>query len=227
MVHDASVEATLLLGIFSSGLPQTIDGRKAITEMKLMDSKHWRKTEWIGFYPEFWFEEYAMDGVRARVGPTIGNVTFDIEREFVWDLKAHSNGSSNWAPLNDLRAVEHCIATHGGIGFLVLSGDCEYDDEEKTFKRWHERLQGGPSDYSKKMAAKGKKSRRRKVSFSPKHFLAFRFESLDELQNALAEGWIRDFQEGMPNSGGSARKAKFQVNIEKIPDWAIAARFSR
>ena len=213
-------EGRLLLRSFAKGLPQVIDAQEAILSMKVGGSRNWRQMEWIGFYPEYWFETNLAVELSAQTGPKFGNTTFDIQRNHVWDLKAHATGKSSWAPLNDIQAVKECISHHGGVGFLVLSGPCTYD-EDGSFKVWHENLNGGRSEYSITIEKRGAKSRRRKTSFQPDHLIAFRFESFEELSQARREGWLKGFQEGMRNSNDSARRAKIMVDVDEIAPWAV------
>jgi hypothetical protein len=222
-VNAPAEEGRLLLRSFAKHLPAVIDAKDAILSMEKGGSKHWRQMEWIGFYPEFWFEENLATKLGTKRGPHFGNMSFDLQRQHVWDLKAHSTGTtgtSNWAPLNDIEAIRGCINAHGGVGFLVLSGPCTYD-EDGSFKKWHENLKGGPSDYSKRIASRGATSRRRKTSFTPNHLIAFRFSSLDEINRAKREHWLKGFQEGMRNSNDNARRAKVMVDLANIGKWAL------
>jgi hypothetical protein len=218
--ESASGEGRILLNELANGLPLQIDGRDAIVQMKEGGSRHWRQMEWIGFYPEFWFEQNLASKLEASVGPRFGNVTFDIRRRHVWDLKAHSSDANRWAPLNDVEAIRDCIVTHGGLGFIVMSGPCVYESDGE-FKAWHDGLKGGPSSYSRKIAQRGAVSRRRKVSFSPDRLVAFRFGALDDLDQAQSEGWLKGFQEGMRNSNGRARREKVMVDLDRIAPWAV------
>lgn len=211
----------------ADGLPTIIDAKDAISSMKQGGSTNWRQMEWIGFYPEFWFETNLATKLGATHGPRFGNMSFDIRRHHVWDLKAHAAGKSKWAPLNDVEAVEACINAHGGVGFLVLSGPCTYDDDYGTFRIWHETINGGRSDYSKRVEARGATSRRRKTSFSPSHLVAFRFASTGDIARARREGWLKGFQEGMRNSNDAARRAKIMVDLARIGAWALIDEIRR
>ena len=216
----AQEEGTLLLREIEGHFPAVIQAREAILEMRDGGSRHWRQMEWIGFYPEFWFQETLARRLDCGVGPTFGNVTFDLMRNFVWDQKSHASNNSPWAPLNDAEAIQNCIEEHNGVGFLVISGEAVYD-EDGSFREWHVDLSDGESDYSRKARARGAPRRRRKKEFIPNRFLAFRFESTDELQRARSDGWVKGFQEGMRNSDGSPRRAKVMVNLDRIPDQSI------
>lgn len=224
---DPAQEGALLLNMIADGLPSTIDGREAVRAMKDGGSPNWRQMEWIGFYPEFWFHSEVAPRIGAKWGPRFGNMTFDIQREHVWDLKSHSSDGSNWAPLNDVQSVEECIATHGGVGFLILSGPCSYDDDGGSFKVWHQTLKGGMSWYSIKIAARGARSRRRKTSFQPDHFIAFRFSSIDDIERAREENWLKGFQKGMRNSNDRSRREKIMVDVDRISDWALVEEIRR
>jgi hypothetical protein len=223
---EAMVEGKSLIQALARDLPAVIDARDAIQEMMAAGSTKWQQTEWIGFYPEFWFERNLAVELDAGPGPSFGNMTFDLQLKYVWDLKAHATGRSSWAPLNDLEAVTGCIRQHSGVGFVVLSGPCEYD-HDGAFKAWHDQLKGEPSAYRRRIAQRNARSRRRKTTFSPQHLIAFRFSTVDDLQRARDEGWMKGFQEGMRNSNDVARRAKIQVNLDRIPPWAIVAEARR
>ena len=215
----AREEGALLVREVEKHFPHVIQGREAILQMRDGGSRHWKQSEWIGFYPEFWFEETLARRLDCGRGPTFGNVTFDLQRTCVWDQKSHGSNSP-WAPLNDAEAIQKCIKEHNGVGFLVISGESVYD-EDGSFQEWHQNLKGGLSDYSRRNRARGAPRRRRKKEFIPNRFLAFRFESTDELQRAISDGWVKYFQKGMRNSDGSPRRAKIQVNLDQIPDQSI------
>jgi len=225
----AFAEGKLILEVMAERLPVEIDARQAITEMRDGGSSHWRQMEWIGFFPEYWFAEYLQTELATTSGPRFGNMTFDIKRKFVWDLKAHSNnsgGSRSWAPLNDVDAIVDCINQHDGVGFLVLSGPCTYDTNGE-FKKWHDCLKGRESTYVKKNAERGAPSRRRKISFQPNHLICFRFNTVDDVGRSQREGWIKGFQTGMRNSNGVPRRTKLQVDLKAIPEWALIGEIHR
>jgi len=225
----AQEEGKLLNRAIEEHFPNVVNGRDAILEMKDGGSNNWRQMEWIGFYPEYWFEKTLARSLRCTAGPTFGKVQFDLKRDFVWDQKSHVEkgiGKSSWAPLNDSEAIEDCIIKHAGIGFLVISGAAVYDEDE-SFRNWHVALSGGESDYSKKNRSSGAPRRRRKEKFIPRRFVVFRFESLAELQLARSDGWVKGFQKGMRNSGGTSRRAKVQVDLANIPEEFIVSDLRR
>jgi hypothetical protein len=228
MNESALAEGSLILQAIDEVLPPVLEARESITEMKHGGSRHWKQMEWIGFYPEFWFAINLQDQLDATRGPEFGNGSFDIQRQFVWDLKSHSTSatSADWAILNDVEAVGRCVTEFDGIGFIILSGPCDYD-EDGSFKCWHDGLKGKPTAYQRANEARGARSRKRKIRFRPNHLLALRFDNMDDIERAFHEGWLRGFQKGMRNSNGKARRQKYLLNTRKIEDWAIVDEIIR
>jgi hypothetical protein len=190
--------------------------RKAVAEMKANGWPHWRQSEWPGFY--FEYREAALRNEEFTRGPRYGNVTFDLKSELVWDLKVHV-GNRSMVPLNDQEAVRDCIREHGFLGWMILTGSAKYATDED--REWHTRFKGGPSAYSIANRSAGRPSRRIKGSFNPEDVIGFGIAGLGALNQALAEGWLAGFQEGMRNSDGNLRRAKFMVDLSAIPDWAL------
>ncbi len=221
--QSTRAEAILIAQHLIAALPPYVDGREAIVEMRDSGSRHWRQMEWIGFYLEFLMETKVVPALGLQVGPTFGKTTFDYELRHVWDLKTHPV-STPTAPMNDQQAVRNCITRHGGLGFLIVEVDAEYDDDLGTFKAWHDQIKGKRSSYESERIARGAPSRRRKSSFRPTSILAIYFASLEDLQRGLAETWLSEFQKGMRNSDGSPRRAKFMITPSQVPDSAVVAR---
>ncbi len=221
--QSTRAEAILIAQQLIAALPPHVDGREAIVEMRDSGSRHWRQMEWIGFYLEFLMETKVVPLLGLQVGPTFGNTTFDYALRHVWDLKTHS-GSTLMAPMNDQQAVLECITRHGGVGFLIVEYDAEYDDDLGTFKAWHDQIKGKRSAYESQRIARGARSRPRKISFRPTGILAIYFASLEDLQRGLAEKWLSNFQKGMKNSDGSPRRAKFMISPSQVSESAVVAR---
>lgn len=198
-------------------IPELVDGKNAILEMKNGGSKHWKQMEWIGFWFEYFVDSQIKPILGNTVGPTYGKTTFDIQIKNVWDLKAHPN-HLKYLLLNDQLAVKSCISDTGGIGFIVVDGLTEYDDENQTFKKWHDALKGKQSDYEKSRIARNAIPRRRKVSFRPTAILGIYINSIDELVRGEMDGWISGFQTNMRNSNGNPRRSKFKFDTSRIPD---------
>jgi hypothetical protein len=219
-------EADLILKNLVSVMPERIDGKQAIVEMKDSGSSHWRQMEWIGFWFEHLVEHEIKRRIGVSVGPTIGRTTFDLVMDHVWDLKVHpQNSRSKYLVLNDREAVDRCIDDFGGFGFVVVTGIAEYDDSGE-FKLWHDALKGGRSSYELQRIERGAPSRRRKVAFVPNRVEAVFFESNADISRGLDEEWLGYFQEGMRNSNGGARRPKYQINLEATPDDFVVSRAS-
>jgi hypothetical protein len=203
-------------------LPSVVDGRAAIEEMKRSGSGQWRQMEWIGWWFEHFFTTVVGPSVGARPGPKFGRTRFDLQREFVWDLKAHpTNEKKSRLILNDCEAIDSCLEMLGGVGFVVVSGRVSYD-ESGEFKAWHDALKGGTSAYERERVLRGARSRRRKVAFEPQEVSVFYFNSGDALAGGLKSGWLGLFQEGMRNSNGRPRRPKYSISPSRVPGgWRL------
>ena len=214
-----SFEVELLSNAVRKALPVVIDGKYAIEVLRSEGSSNWRQMEWIGFWFEHVVETKVVPITGGSRGPKYGRTEFDFQRDYVWDLKVHLEGS-DWLILNDQEAVNSCINDHSGIGYLIVEGTAEFDPDG-SFKSWHDLLKGGSSNYEKNRVSRGAPSRRRKISFRPKRILAFWIPSAAEATKAVKDGWVKGFQEGMRNSNGNARRAKFQIKVNQIPSEFI------
>ena len=185
------------------------DGKDAIRYMKDNGCRNWRQMEWPGWYFQFRCEKIlSKEDFFAIPGPAYGKVEFDGKREIPWDFKAHTTNSSsgNQVPTNGYQEVQQAIEEYDCVGFIVASGSASFDDENQTFKKWHDDLKGGRSAYEKKRIARGASSRRRKKSF---RLEAIHFVFVDK--NTLQ--YCGSFQKGMRNSGGRPRRAKVMLDL--------------
>lgn len=192
-----------------SELPAYWEGKTTIQYMKDNGCRNWRQMEWPGWYFQFMCENILeKDNFFAIPGPSYGKVEFDGKMIIPWDFKAHTtNGSSeNQVPTNGYNEVESAINDYGTVGFIIASGAAIFDDENQTFKRWHDALKGKTSKYEQNRIARGAKSRRRKASFK---LDSIRFIFIDR----TTLGYCGSFQKGMRNSGGSPRKSKVMLDI--------------
>lgn len=196
--------------IIKAQLPQIIDGKIAISSMKSGGSRHWRQMEWIGFYLEFFVETTVLPLIGGQAGPTYGRTKFDLMLSGPWDLKAHP-GDQDILILNDVEAVDKCVADYGALNYLILKGVATYDDSSRSFKTWHDMLKGKPSKYVNEGVAIGRTSRRRKVSFKPQELVGIHIMRAT-LQKGLQFGAVGYFQQGMKNSNGNPRRGKYQLN---------------
>lgn len=171
------------------GFPAHWDGRAAILEMRDAGSKHWRQTEWMGWYHEFLCQKH-LGAVLDMPGPKYGNSTLDARKTIAWDFKCHAaNSTRNDIITNHAEAVMSAIRDYGRYGLVLALGIVEYNDEERTFKKWHQELGGGPSDYTLRRIARGAMSRRRKTEFvlSEIHFRVPRRTAPGRMRRNLPE----------------------------------------
>ena len=198
-------------------MPVVWDGRKSILEMKNAGFAHWKQMEWAGFYFQFLCENRFADIVEIP-GKKYGNVEFDAFNAISWDFKAHAaNTTSHRVITNDTEAILNTIDDYGCYGLVLAIGQVKYNDEQRTFKKWHDELKGGKSDYEKKRIERGAMSRRRKTEFvlSEIHFVRLDKEGLNQCSGS--------FQKGFRNADGSPRRSKVLVDIREIPDNSIVA----
>ena len=212
-------EAETLVSAVRSSIPTQITGKIAIEIMRAEGSTNWRQMEWIGFWFEHVVENQVIPKTGGSRGPKFGRTEFDFQRNHVWDLKVHLDGS-DLLILNDQEAVNACLADHSGLGYLIVEGTAEFDTNGE-FKSWHDLMKGGSSAYEKERILRGATSRRRKTSFKPNRVLAIWIPSAADASKAVKDGWLKGFQEGMRNSNGNMRRSKFQIRLEKVPQQYI------
>jgi hypothetical protein len=221
IIPKSIVEEFIKLALLAKPLlPKKILGTDAIVQMKDGVSRNWRQMEWIGFWFEFFIDTRIKPTLGNTSGPKYGQTTFDFKLDYVWDLKAHPQHKDDLL-LNDQVAVRSCIQENGGVGFIIVEGEVEYDDDKETFKKWHDKLKGKQSEYVTARIARSAPSRKRKVSFAPTSIIGVWIDSLETLASGQSEGWISGFQENMRNSNGVPRKAKFKFITSKIPENCI------
>jgi len=213
-------EAEDITSILLEKLPQHVDGKDAILELKEADYQ-WRQMEWIGWYYEYKMFSILSETLGGGRGPAYGNMTFDYRRHLVWDLKAHPKHTNKGTPnepmiLNDQEAVESCVAENGGVGFIVVKGEAQFDNSGE-FKIWHDILKGGTSAYEHERIRRGATSRMRKVAFDIDSIDAYFIEDQSVLDRGIEEGWLKFFQKGMRNADGSPRRAKYALRTDKAP----------
>jgi len=197
--------------ILKKNIPKHWDGKIAILEMKNNYFPHWKQMEWIGFYFQFLCLKY-LKNVMNFPGKKYGNVEFDAFLEIPWDFKSHAiNTSSHQIIVNDSNAILNGINDYGAVGLVLALGKVEYNDEERTFQKWHEELKGGPSDYTLARIKRGAWSRLRKVSFDLQQI------SFIEITNNTLNK-CGTFQENFRNADGSPRRAKVLLNLEQIDE---------
>lgn len=188
---------------------QIWDGRKAILEMKNAGYPHWRQMEWIGFYFQFLCERFLSNFMDIP-GPQYGRVEFDAFKNIPWDFKAHAtNTRSQKIIVNDSEATANGIKDYGAVGLILAIGEVSYNDENRIFQKWHEKIKGGKSKYVLDRIKRGTWSRIRKVSFNLQNISFIRIND-----NTLVRSG--SFQEDFRNAGGQPRRAKVLLDLKKI-----------
>lgn len=198
----------------TGNIPTIWDGKKSILEMKENGFPHWRQMEWVGFYFQYLCEE-AFSGFSEIPGPKYGRTGFDGYYVIPWDFKAHAmNTSSHKIIVNDSEAVGRAIGEFGGVGLVLAIGKVTYNDEQKSFKKWHDTVKGGRSKYEKERIERGAWSRLRKVSFELNQ-ITFIHLTDDTL---LKSG---SFQSNFRNANGSPRREKILIDLELVDEDII------
>ncbi len=194
-------------------IPVVWDGRKAILEMRDSGYPHWKQMEWIGFYFQFLCDTKLPPLVKIP-GPKYGRVEFDGFSEIPWDFKAHPNKNANNQDsksviVNDRLAIAEAIKKFGMAGLILAIGDAKYNDKDRSFQIWHQKLKGGLSDFEKQRILRKAPSRLRKTAFRLKEI------RLILLDDKAVQG-LGSFQEGFRNSDGSSRNAKVLLDLENF-----------
>lgn len=190
-------------------LPKKWDGRRSIIEMRESNYPQWKQMEWIGFYFQFLCEK-SLSSVMQIPGPKYGNVNFDAFKEIPFDFKSHAmNTSSHQIIVNDSKAIGEGIKDYGAVGLILALGKVLYNDDDRTFQKWHEELKGGMSDYSVRRIERGAWSRLRKVSFDLQQISFIKITDKTLIK-------CGSFQEDFRNADGKARRPKVLLNLEEI-----------
>lgn len=115
-----------------------VDGQKAILEMKENSGRNWRQTEWIGWYYEFLIDKFDFRNKIPYISPTGRKTYLDYRLDSILtDLKTHIINSSSGIILNDKKVLEDAIEKEGKIQILLLNGNANKDDSDRSFQKWH------------------------------------------------------------------------------------------
>lgn len=189
-------------------IPTTWDGKNAILEMKA-EGGRWKDMEWIGFYFELLCKKNLYKIVEMPYSKKYGNVSFDGFFECPWDFKVHAMQSKADIIINDSEAISNAVKEFGHMGIIIATGPVVYDNDSRDFKKWHDNLKGGKSNYELKRIERGAFSRRRKISM--KISKIFFVEIDDEL--LIKSG---SFQKNFRNQNGTSRREKVSLNPKEI-----------
>ena len=191
------------------------DAKNCIVEMKDNGYPHWRQMEWIGFYFQYRCEKELQTTGMIYQSPTYGRSSFDGLLKYPWDFKAHPLFDKNLRPItklitNDSEATANAVQTYGAVGLILASGIAIYNDEDGTFKAWHEKIKGGKSSYEIERIQRSAPSRRRKTSFKLK-----KIEFIKITDTTLLRAG--SFQEDFRNSNGNPRRPKVLLDLVNLP----------
>jgi hypothetical protein len=210
-ILDAQMESGLDKGQYRIKMKEAYELR--YSEIKEAQNG-WQQMEWLGFHFENLMKKSLDNTVIHGDGPRFGSSTIDSwiyvdDVKMPVDLKFHSMNNRQGrpqvkVPLNDAEAVEACIAEYGVYYLLVAKADCEYDNDG-SFKKWREDIQGGPSKVSLENIALKRTSRVRKTGARIREFsiYAITAENLPMLGN---------FKQGKQHSGAE-RKRKYILDF--------------
>ena len=171
----------------------------------------------MGFYFEFLCETH-FEGIIEMPGKRYGKTLFDAFAGISWEFKTHAANLGSYTVItNDTEAIVNTMSEHGYYGVIIAIGEVEYNDEDGTFKKWHNDLKGGISQYEIDRINREAPSRQRKTEFalSEIRFVCFNAETLSECEGP--------FQKGFRNADGRPRRGKVKINIRRIPDEALVA----
>lgn len=97
---------------------------------------------------------------------------------------------------------------------VLVLGKVLYNDEDRTFRKWHESVKEGKSKYVIERIKRGAWSRLRKVSFDLQQISFIRITD-DTL--VKCGSFHRDFR----NADGSRRSEKVLLDLEKIDEELV------
>lgn len=104
---------------------------------------------------------------------------------------------------------------YGEHGVIIAMCDVEYNDEDRSFQKWHDQIKGEPSSYVQRRRAEGARSRYRKSRADLAQILFYCFDdtTLEDLNT---------FRQGR-NSNDTPRPVKFMLNLEKHQEHVAAS----
>lgn len=195
-------------------LPKKWNGKEAILEMKKNNFNQWKQMEWIGFYFEYLCQEYLKEIMKFHK-IKYGNTSFDGFLEVPFDFKSHAiNTESHKVIINDTEATIKAIKEYDYVIVIMALGEVKYNDKNRTFQKWHEKIKGGKSNYELKRIERGALSRLRKTEFNLKEimFIKINKETLEKCGS---------FQKDFRNANGKLRRSKVLLDLEKLNEDEI------
>jgi len=216
MIADALFQDWGTGGITRGPCPG-VDGREAVVEMMENDFAGWREVEWAGYHIKYMVQKACREQLKGKVEPLSLGKRHLVKGGFLWDSRLLANDVMR-VILGGVEEYDKLISSwgNGSIGVLVVNVVANYDISE-DFRRWHEELKGGPSDYTLEREAEGRPARERKTEYMIVNVMAYHF-SKDDMDRGVKSGWLRDdFQLGMRNWDGTPRNPKYMLCLDRIP----------
>lgn len=187
-------------------IPRQWDGKECVLELKEADYQ-WRQMEWWAFYFEYKVKR-ILSPIFSSPGAAYGNVSFDLRRTINWDVKASAIKTSNHSIiLNDVDAMNRSIHEDGFHGEIIGLCDVEYNDQNRSFQKWHTELKGGPSSYEIERITRTAVSRYRKTRAVLLELVLIVL-CPDDLE------YLHIMKQGR-NSNGSTRRAKYMLDLSQ------------
>lgn len=188
-------------------LPRVWEGKKSVLELKAANY-NWRQMEWWAFYFEHLCHQRLRD-IFEIPGERFGTVKFDLKRRVNWDMKAKAVKSDDQrCILNDCSAIDATVEKYGEHGVILALCDVEYNDDNRTFQKWHSKLKGGLSKYEKARRIRTSVSRYRKTKAELVEILFLRFDK----KTVARLGQMRQGR----NSNGKPRPPKYMLELEQL-----------
>lgn len=210
LFRTAREEAAAILEALALVIPRHMEGRNCVGQMLEAEYSQWAQDEWAGFFFEFIGLPALVNAFSG--GPVaFGNTIFDYGLTQVWDLKLHA-AIGGAAPLNAMDAIDACLDAGRGLGFIVLSGDTEYDDG--AFRQWIRELRAAQGKKPAKRKTPASYVRKSKARFTPTKLEVFYFADAETLEGARNTGALTVMNQGRQSSGAE-RRPKYGLNLAK------------
>jgi hypothetical protein len=198
-----------------SDLPTSWDGKKSILELKEANFD-WRQMEWWGFYFEHLCYQRLGDSFTIP-GDRYGkarSACFDMRGSINWDLKAKAIKSDDHRSiLNDTDAMNWSVQEYGAHGLIIALCDVEYNDNNRTFQKWHQKLKGGKSKYEISREKRTSISRYRKTYAELKEILFL----VVTPRNISSLGIHHQGR----NSNGKPRPPKYMLDYDTVKKFLV------
>lgn len=220
-----------LFSLFSSFNKEFIEkdwltAKEAIMKMYISDWKHWKETEWPGWFLEFeinnFIKKYNLENKIKYLGMSENKsnfLDFDLwfqQEKFYGDLKA-SDSLTVEAPGNDKENFLESINKYDRFWYIIyehetLKDKDSYDYEATKFRTHYIREKGE--------WPKNKKWNELSYSSRMKHSIKFVRMYIIELNRINYREVLSDFNQGR-QPDGSKRRTKFKISKRNIDNFLV------